>query len=43
MLAMNSGCSPHFKQRGDVGLGQSCFSMATQNPATGLRATEQSR
>ena len=27
MLVMNFGCSPHFKQRGEVGFWRSCFSM----------------
>ena len=27
MFVMNLGCSPHFKQRGEVGFWRSCFSM----------------
>jgi hypothetical protein len=27
MFVMNWGCSPHFKQRGEVGFWRSCFSM----------------
>jgi len=25
MLVMNLGCSPHFKQRGEIGFGRACF------------------
>jgi hypothetical protein len=27
MLTVNVGCSPHFGQRGEIGLGEACFSM----------------
>ena len=32
MLVVNWGCSPHFKQRGEVGFWRSCFSMPHRMP-----------
>jgi hypothetical protein len=34
MFVMNLGCSPHFKQRGEVGFWRSCFSMPHKMPRT---------
>jgi len=32
MLVMNFGCSPHFKQRGEIGFWRSGFSMPHRSP-----------
>jgi hypothetical protein len=39
MLVLNVGCSAHFKQRGEVGLGRSRVSMAAQNTGKTLQAS----
>jgi hypothetical protein len=41
MLAVNLGCSPHFKHGGEVGLGRSCcFSMPHRIIGNALRTSE---
>jgi hypothetical protein len=37
ILLMNLGCSPHLKQRGEIGSGRSCFSMARRMPEMTFR------
>jgi len=43
MFVMNLGCSPHFKQRGEVGFWRSCFSMPHRMPARHYRQVKNRR
>jgi len=43
MFVMNLGCSPHFKQRGEVGFWRSCFSMPHRMPGRPYRQVKKRR